>query len=233
MDHRPPSSLRRTIALAILASLAFSILAYYQTFQLTATPATQSNYHDLPLSLFERSSTSNHRYRGPMDEADFIIHRAYDETYARMADCQDNQIEKDCIQKIVDQFKQQRIDYTQQTEPTETDAPTPLPWWFQTLLRDIPTNGAYGFWHHFSTSATNPPIKFCAIGKNGSTEWRKVFKALNAPEFGGVDNSKYNTKKKLDGDTPQTVFLRDPLERLLSAYLDKCAKDFVRKTQGL
>jgi len=34
------------------------------------------------------------------------------------------------------------------------------------------------------------------------------------------------------GKTPRTVFVRDPLERLLSGYLDKCFKPGVRTSQG-
>lgn len=230
-------ALKQTTALAFVVALSFSILSYHQTFQLTSTTASQySLLHDMPLPLPQVSSTAI--YERPIDEADFIIQRAYAETYARMARCEDSEVENDCIIKVVDAFRQQTLQYNQQTEPFENanaqnvDAPQPLPWWFQTLLRDIPTNGAYGFWHHFSTSSTIPPMKFCAIGKNGSTEWRKVFKELNAPEFGGLEKSKFNTKKIVSEDAPMTVFLRDPLERLLSAYLDKCVKDGVRKTQG-
>ena len=225
-------TLRHSIAFAFLASFSFFILAFYQTFHLTTKSVEQFNRDDLPPNLFETSATTKQQLLA-VDEADFIIQRAYAQTYARMADCEYNVIEKDCTQRIIDEFQKQQLDHNQQQEFSNANNNLqPLPWWFQTLLRDIPTNGAYGFWHHFSTSSTSPPIRFCAIGKNGSTEWRKVFKALNAPEFGGEENSKFNTKQILDEDTPQTVFLRDPLERLLSAYLDKCVKDDVRKTQG-
>jgi hypothetical protein len=230
-------ALKQTTALSFLAALSFSILAYYQTFQLSSATESSPQYslmHDMPLPLPDVSSTAmiHHDY-SPIDEADYIIQRSFSETYARMAHCEDDEVEKECIDKVVDTLKQQKMQYNQLLEENNANTPLqPLPWWFQTLLRDIPTNGAYGFWHHFSTSSTNPPMKFCAIGKNGSTEWRKVFKELNAPEFGGVDKSKFNTKMPLRDDAPLTVFLRDPLERLLSAYLDKCVKDGVRKSQG-
>lgn len=228
---------KQTAALSFLAALSFSILAYHHTIHLTVmSSSSKLDVNSLPL-LRHEASTTQHDH-GPMDEADFTIQRSYAETYVRMTDCNEDIIESACIQTIIDQFKQQSTEYNGQSTDSDnnSNAPMqPLPWWFQTLLRDIPTNGAYGFWHHFSTSSTVPPMKFCAIGKNGSTEWRRVFKALNAPEFGGLEKSKYNTKKLLHGSTdgmPQTVFLRDPLERLLSAYLDKCVKDNIRKTQG-
>ena len=116
------------------------------------------------------SSTPTYPIR---DEADYIIHKSYTETYARMFNCQDNIIEKDCIALIVANI----INYKKEETTNNTATAHTYPWWFQTLLRDIPSNGAYGFWHHFSTNATYPSIKFCAIGKNGSTEWRKIFKA--------------------------------------------------------
>ncbi|KAL3810158.1 hypothetical protein ACHAXA_004274 [Cyclostephanos tholiformis] len=127
----------------------------------------------------------------------------------------------------------------------------PYPWWFVTLLRDLPSSGVYGPWHELDTSSTIPrPLKFCAIGKNGCTEWRKVFKSLNAHEYCDDDDeeehvvegrkravacgaSKFNTRAVLDeNDVPRSVFLRDPLERLLSGYLDKCVKPNVRVFQG-
>jgi len=246
-NNTAPHQSRKTIALAFSASLALSIMAYYNALSLT-TSSLMLVGDDVPLpSIDPRSSRPLYRKGGsnPMDEADYIIQRAYAETYARMAPCRDDYIETDCIQTVVNHFNQQKIEQNQQileqldnssrnesmSSNTESKL-TPLPWWFQTLLRDVPINGAFGFWHHFSTTSTTPPIKFCAIGKNGSTEWRKIFKALNAPEFKGLQKSKFNTRTQLSKDVPQTVFLRDPLERLLSAYLDKCVKDFVRKSQG-
>jgi hypothetical protein len=128
------------------------------------------------------------------------------------------------------------------------------------------TNGVFGPWHELSTAnlavttmkddtLTNGGrggLKFCSIGKNGCTEWRGIFKALNAREYCSNSNdmewmnngrsnsyckeSKIHTNVKLDNDdsnsVPRTVFLRDPLERLLSGYLDKCVKPNIRKSQG-
>lgn len=103
------------------------------------------------------------------------------------------------------------------------------------------TIGAFGFWHHFST--TNPALNFCTIEKVGTTEWRRVFCDLNedeCPNNGGKypphcrtglpgRKCAFQTNKKVPSDAPNVVFLRDPLERLLSAFLDKCIKPNVRK----
>jgi hypothetical protein len=144
------------------------------------------------------------------------------------------------------------------------DENQPYPWWYVTLLRDLPTNGNYGPWHTLDTSSTRPnPLRFCAIGKNACTEWRVVFRKMNAHEYCDDDRddenvddgddddenddgeghgkpavvackeSRLNTRATLDDDDVQrSVFLRDPLERLLSGYLDKCVKPNNRKLQG-
>jgi hypothetical protein len=115
-----------------------------------------------------------------------------------------------------------------------------VPWWFQTLLRHTGENGAYGFWHHFSTF--DPAINFCSIEKVGTSEWRSLFCDLNEDECPNVNGSypadcvsgvpnrmcHYTTNKPIPNDAPHAVFLRDPLERLLSGFLDKCVRSHQR-----
>jgi hypothetical protein len=127
-----------------------------------------------------------------------------------------------------------------------------IPWWLLTLLRDTTRNMAYGPWHRFGT--TDPPLNFCAIEKVGSTEWRNVFCDANAddcanptPERGGPGggnpkrrqcalfrgkNCTMMTTRDMPEDAPWAVFLRDPLERVLSGFLDKCYDAGKRKLQG-
>ena len=228
------------------------------------------------------------------DEAEFIVAKAYAETYGRMTRCDADVVGKDCIAIIVEEMDRVRRDERPQNATfaaaavdendddddgggRRTSDPAthsryivppdhPYPWWFATLLRDMPTNGVFGPWHELTTAnladttmntddgttSTSTPLKFCSIGKNGCTEWRGIFKALNAHEYcnhgndmewknnGGSNRfckeSQIHTNVKLDDDTidsvPRTVFLRDPLERLLSGYLDKCVKPNIRKSQG-
>ena len=212
-----PERQRRNVSSSSLLLLVLILPSFYELYLLTTRPEPDINNYDMPQNSIGRSTWKHNTHT--LDEADYIIQRAYDETYAQMADCKDNEVEKDCIKTVIHQFNKRR-------NQNNTDlALQPMPWWFQTLLRDIPTNKAYGLWSHFSTNFANKLVKFCAIAKNGSTEWRKVFHELNAHEFGGVGKHNYKTKKMLDEDTPKIVFLRDPLERLLSAYLDKCIKN--------
>jgi|EP00970_Alexandrium_tamarense_P008445 hypothetical protein len=166
------------------------------------------------------------------DEADSIIRNAYNNSYAYILPCDDNTSGKDCMQKTYDYFNPKSV--------LDSKSTPAVPWWFQTLLRDILQNGAYGFWHHFTTS--DPPLNLCTIEKVGTTEWRKLFCNLNKDEcllpepngcLGGIPGRKckWRTDKEMPVDAPWAVFLRDPLERVLSAFLDKCDKPIMRKRE--
>ena len=106
------------------------------------------------------------------DEADYIIRRSYLKSYAHILQCDNSTVEGKCLQKT-------RQHFNPSTEAARKALPS-VPWWFQTLLRDIVKNGAYGSWHHFST--TDPALHFCTIEKVGTTEWRRVFCDMNGDE---------------------------------------------------
>eukprot|EP00934_Nitzschia_sp_Nitz4_P002288 Nitzschia sp. Nitz4//scaffold26_size159584//18803//20119//NITZ4_002469-RA/size159584-snap-gene-0.4-mRNA-1//1//CDS//3329545016//2288//frame0 len=111
---------------------------------------------------------------------------------------------------------------------------TQYPWWFQTMLRDAadPWNGMGASWHflHFP----DPNMKLCIYGKGATKQWRKV----HCDAWMGQANSdasyeecqeqqlkmtgKNATRQQQQRAIPKAVFLRDPLERFLSAFLDKC-----------
>ena len=157
------------------------------------------------------------------DEADMIIRRSYEKSYAHIQPCNESERGKECMRKT--------LDYINQINTTQS-----FPWWFQTLIRDVIDNGSYGFWHHFTT--TNPSINFCTIGKVATTEWRRVFCELNRDdcmpnplEQCGKKQCAWKTKKNMTENAPWTVFLRDPLERLLSGFLDKCYRKAQRKRE--
>ncbi|KAL7524088.1 hypothetical protein ACHAXR_000433, partial [Thalassiosira sp. AJA248-18] len=184
---------------------------YYDT-AAAQTSSAALLYHDDTNSLWEE------------DEASRIIRRSYEKSYALILPCDDeddhpSSSEKSCMKKTLDYFNQ---------PPSNNSTVVPsIPWWFQTLLRDTQNNGAYGFWHHFYTS--EPAFNFCTIGKVATTEWRRVFCKLNANDciddpikLCGKKKCAWRTKKEMPENAPWAVFLRDPLERLLSGYLDKC-----------
>lgn len=80
-----------------------------------------------------------------------------------------------------------------------------MPWWFHTMLRDVSRSkeqgdGINAFWHFLSTPSIN--VRMCAIEKVSSKQWQ--------PEY------------QIAETAPRFVFLRDPLERFLSAFVDNC-----------
>lgn len=241
-------SYRSLITIVITASCAFLFGRQTKTLELYTT----DTYDDFPyraeqewdsedtttISTATSSKVSfvgaQHRLQDE-DEADYIIRRSYLNSYAHILPCEDAVLEKECLIKTQKYFNPP-------TEAERQKLPS-VPWWFQTLLRDVTSNGAYGFWHHFTT--TNPAINFCSIEKVGTTEWRKVFCDINAEECPrdanpmpahcrvGLPGRKcaFQTKQTLPEDAKRAVFLRDPLERLLSAFLDKCSKPALRKME--
>ena len=169
------------------------------------------------------------------DDADTIIRRSYNQSYAHILPCEDNpswmkgrettNIAKDCIQKTRDHIISENV--------------TAVPWWFQTLLRDITIKGGgvYAPWHHFDT--TEPLLNFCTIDKVATSEWRKIFCELNKADCvnttqGSCGRKKctWRTYQDVPEDAPWAVFVRDPLERLLSGYLDKCYNSVSRLREG-
>jgi hypothetical protein len=101
------------------------------------------------------------------------------------------------------------------------------PWWFQTMLRDAhPSSNVHVKWHWLDIH--NPSLKFCAIEKIGTKQFRRLQCWLNY-HINGTTNlngniCKWNGTQQQPPPIPpkRVVFLRDPLERYLSAFLDKC-----------
>jgi hypothetical protein len=193
-----------------------------------------------PMHGFTSSGFSSEEH----DEADDIVRRSYANSYARLVPCNDDdddgnakgagkgelwnpKLWKSCVVRNLAHFNN-----------TNSTAPS-IPWWLLTLLRDTQRNMAYGPWHRFGT--TEPPLNFCAIEKVGSTEWRRVFCDANADDcvrepkrctaFRGKKCA-FMTTRSMPKDAPWAVFLRDPLERILSGFLDKCYNAETRKIQG-
>ena len=172
--HSRPNTIVLLLALALLCSIA----SYSRVVKLTAKGVSSSlvdGYDlDAPSSFEDAAATSDsikYNNRNLLDEAEFIIQKSYAETYARMFPCPEGVIEQHCIKLVVQHLHDAHQNNNNVSKPMKDDAynfkvPTshPYPWWFQTLLRDIPSNGSYGWWHHFRTNSTSPPLKFCAIG---------------------------------------------------------------------
>ncbi len=100
------------------------------------------------------------------------------------------------------------------------------PWWFNTLLRDVAKkyNGLQGPWHVLQFS--NPDLRLCVYEKGGT----KAFKRLHCQHIHNYTDSipdfnqcfQYQPKYKNLPESDKAVFLRDPLDRFLSGFIDKC-----------
>ncbi len=106
------------------------------------------------------------------------------------------------------------------------------PWWYRTLIRDIASTDSevHGFWHILQY--VNPNIQQCITEKAGTKAWRELHcltiddKEFKAKKRGMKSITKFNcaslqTNRVHDSD--RLVFVRDPLVRFLSGFLDKCA----------
>jgi hypothetical protein len=123
-----------------------------------------------------------------------LVEKTYNETFYLLTNCADDERMIDCLTRI-----------------GESSHNNTFPWWFRTLLRDGGKHTRqflHGGWHfsHF----VDPPGKMCTIEKVGTKQWRKLMKLLN------------NASLPSPPSAPLILFLRDPMERLLSAFLDKC-----------
>lgn len=96
-----------------------------------------------------------------------------------------------------------------------------FPWWFRTMLRDsTDRNVLHAGWHNITL--TKPNLQICAIEKIGCTEWKRLqCEVHEKTKTKGVNCGPEEMPKERP---PRAVILRDPLERFLSAFTDKCIK---------
>ena len=125
-----------------------------------------------------------------------------------------------------------------------------FPWWFVTMLRDAPVRAS---WHNLTM--IRPPMDFCTIEKIATTQWRNVQCVLNEgknisknPMPCQLNKTRLEARRAdVAGETRgggggaagsggggayRAVMLRDPLERFLSGYLNKCVSVPTRKFEG-
>lgn len=99
------------------------------------------------------------------------------------------------------------------------------PWWFQNMLRDgpKPETGLHGGWHQLQYEA--PSLRQCVLEKVGTKHWQIMYEEHHGcPKPNGTEtlaSTCYNKHPRLP-ESERFVFLRDPLARFLSGFLDKC-----------
>jgi Sulfotransferase family len=145
-----------------------------------------------------------------------FVQQAYKRSFSVLESCSFNKTFRACI------GGQQQI-------LAATANQTTLPWWFYTMMRDaMPKDGQadlFGYWHNLSI--VSPRIDMCAIEKIGCKHWRRVQCNLNFPNKTAEDGQPCIARRQIEASQERAssiVFLRDPLERFLSGFLDKCVR---------
>eukprot|EP00566_Odontella_aurita_P019046 CAMPEP_0113525950 /NCGR_PEP_ID=MMETSP0015_2-20120614/468_1 /TAXON_ID=2838 /ORGANISM="Odontella" /LENGTH=316 /DNA_ID=CAMNT_0000424217 /DNA_START=228 /DNA_END=1178 /DNA_ORIENTATION=+ /assembly_acc=CAM_ASM_000160 len=135
------------------------------------------------------------------------IRTAYDESYRILEDCPEDEGVNICLGRVEKRLGAPNANVT-------------APWWFRTLVRDSSRRGhaLHGTWHELMS--LEPLLRMCVIEKIGIKHWRQVFCELNTGDSECPPSKSNYPKQKIS--PPRAVFLRDPLERFLSGYLDKC-----------
>lgn len=148
-----------------------------------------------------------------------IVQKAFKDSFADLAArCNDDEESPrefmHCLKRL----------YKHARSSTATTREQSWPWWFQTMLRDVPkpSNGMAGSWHYLQFPE-QPMPKLCIYGKGATKQWRKVHCDAWNQQFNAPDDGRcYEIQGTPDPNASKAVFLRDPLERFLSAFLDKC-----------
>ena len=144
--------------------------------------------------------------------AESIVRKSFDATYAKLLDT-------DCTHdKTILAGKCYREILRNHTSTTDVA----LPWWFRTLLEES-AKITSGWW--MTLKSRDPPLRQCQLPKVGSKQWSIFMHIMNNDTRRDVDgkNISYSWNERGRNDAgPKFVVLRDPLERYLSAFLDKC-----------
>jgi hypothetical protein len=145
-----------------------------------------------------------------------FVQNAYKRSFSTLESCSSSQPFQSCVRE-------------QQQLLAATANKTTWPWWFHTMLRDsIPKDEhpyLFAYWHNLST--VSPRVDMCAIEKIGCKHWRRVQCKLNYPNKTNDDGQPCIARQQVDASEEKAstvVFLRDPLERFLSGFLDKCVR---------
>ena len=181
-----------------------------------------------------------------------IVEEAYRNSFEVFESCAEDEPFSSCLQAIQQNLAEtpQSVSGNATDNSNTTTPAKDKPWWFHTMVRDaLPKNNTpsplFGFWHELTFSMPNNSdsnsnknlLKMCSMEKIGTKQWRKVQCKVNHPEQTNLTGQPCNVPndelpETYDKNNPhslfqhahQFVFLRDPLERFLSGFLDKCKK---------
>ena len=96
------------------------------------------------------------------------------------------------------------------------------PWWFQTMMRDAEKNSELHSSFHLLQFPDPHRLQMCIMPKVGTKNWRRAH--CHAITGNATHEHVFVCfrKQKYFPHSQRGVFLRDPLERFLSGFLDKC-----------
>lgn len=202
------------------------------------------------------TSTSKTKKSLAMD----IVHKTYDQTFASLVELCSNDKEeslKDCFSKLylTMNYRHEHEDNQDTNNEENEDTASKLKslqtkykystqhWWFRSMIRnggnfdDVPRGELHGPWH--IGQAKDPNVSMCMIEKVGIKHWQDLFAELNHNEDGErvyrpgrpIPLPDDAVSKSSSEYYPSFVFLRDPLDRFLSAYIDKCVHPKHRKKE--
>lgn len=203
-----------------------------------------------PSSITSSSSSMHSSSLMKISNADEIMRRSYDATFGALSLetlCPPNVRHIDCRDRLLTEVRQLSHLTTDKANDNSSGnggndqkkRTMSFPWWFITMLRDAPVRAS---WHNLTIM--DPPMDICTIEKVATTQWRNVQCVLNdnmniTPRVKPCQlnqtrlDLRQNRAMKQGGRiVSRTVILRDPLERMLSGYLDKCVKLISRKYEG-
>ena len=190
------------------------------------------------LSVSRKATSTTENTIPVLSSGQRIVEKAYRNSFEMFESCSKDEPFWMCIRTA-----QQNLTATtsKTTDVNASSSNNNKPWWFHTMLRDaLPTNkttsNLFGFWHDltfFMPNNDNQMLKMCSIEKIGTKHWRKVQCKLNRPDQTNLTGQPCNIPDdeltRIES-THKFVFLRDPLERFLSGFLDKCER--TRLTEG-
>ena len=221
------ASRRDMLLLCACLALVGAVQYYNRLFHVLLAPDGAGGSAAVVASLLEQpmpcKDTDSKTSSRTESVAGRIIRQSFDATYAKLTaiNCPKTLRAGACYQTLL------RRNHTAGTgEPS-------LPWWFRTMLQQS-TIIASQWW--MLLKSNYPPLRQCQLPKVGSKQWSVFMHMMNAdpnpnhPDGKNKTNA-WNERGKNDAG-PKFVVLRDPLERYLSAFLDKCVKDINDKNAG-
>ena len=129
-----------------------------------------------------------------------IVHRSFNSSFTHLTStCTDKETLLLCCKKT---FRYQNT-----------------PWWFQTMMRDARANQPWHTQSAHKVTSSGEALQMCSMQKIGTKHWKRLFCHLQNRKF---HRQPCFAKPRVPQNAPKFVFLRDPLERFLSAFLDKC-----------